>query len=321
MIKKGDLKKGDLVFNRDTRKYGKVTDVECMLRPRGWIEVVEIQYEDDDDKLILGYGDFALSIDKVELATGIDYNAVKRYVDEASATCCQIESRDLTEEFRTLMKELTGEKEKEKVKTEFTIKKINSVDKIIFNAPATIVYMKDGSRYVTKAYKEDFDKEKGLALALLKAFGISYLDLQRLIKSAVVQEKKAPKKVNVADVTVDGQSILGQKEFTTIVEEKPKKKSAGRQEETVDVTNSEGITYTIHRGKRRGVGQKLQQGDAVLLRLCKVYDWEEMDVVRKLIGQPLVVDYVGENSIRVVLPSQGTHERTYEFSRNEVDRI
>ncbi len=196
------------------------------------------------------------------------------------------------------------------------IKRNNLNVKLIYNKPATILFVGE-QKIVVKAYKEDFDEEKGACMAILQYLGISYLDLQRLIKSATVQEKKAPKKVNVADVTVEGQSITGEK----TVAEKPKKRRTGRQEETVDVTNSEGITYTIHRGKRRGVGQKLQQGDAVLLRLCKVYDWEEMDVVRKLIGQPLVVDYVGENSVRVVLPSQGTHERTYEFSRNEVDRI
>lgn len=194
------------------------------------------------------------------------------------------------------------------------IKRNNLNVKLIYNKPATILFVGD-KRVVVKAYKEDFDKEKGACMAILQYLGISYLDLQRLIKSATVQEKKAPKKAKIEDVTLDGESVMKP------VAEKPKNKRTGRQEETVDVTNSEGITYTIHRGKRRGVGQKLQQGDAVLLRLCKVYDWEEMDVVRKLIGQPLVVDYVGEKSIRVVLPSQGTHERTYEFSRNEVDRI
>lgn len=317
MIKKGDLKTGDLVFNRETRQYGTVTDVRYSLRPSGGIEKVKIQYDDDNIELEFGYGNFAPFIDKVELATTINYEAVKRYVDEAAANCCQIEPLDLTEEFRTLMKDIKNEKEKEKMKTGFTIKKINNVDRIIFNAPATIVYMKDGSRYVTKAYNEDFDAEKGLAISLLKAFGISYLDLQRLIKSATVQEKKAPKKVNVVDITFGGKSILGKKRVYTIVEEKPKKRRTGRQEKTVEV-EKDGSKYTIHQGKRRGVGQKLQQGDMVLVRLCKVYDWEELEVVRELIGRPLMVDYIGENSLRVKLPEQ---KRTYEFSRNEVDRI
>lgn len=312
MIKKGDLKKGDLVFNRDTRQYGKVTDVECILRPRGWLEVVKIQYDDFNDELILGYNDFAPFIDKVEL--GINYNAVKRYVDEASATCCQIESRDLTEEFRTLMKELAGEKEKEKMKTGFTIRRINDIDKIIFNAPATIVYMKDGSRYVAKAYQEEFDLEKGLAISLLKAFGISYLDLQRLIKGATVQEKKAPKKK--VETKVDK---------STPKTEKPKKKCVGRVEQTVEV-EKDGSKYTIHKGKRRGVGQKLQFGDSVLVRLCKVYDYEEIETVRELIGRPLKVTYVGEKTVMCSIPVEGVSlnesaSKSFEFARNEVDRI
>lgn len=45
---------------------------------------------------------------------------------------------------------------------------------------------------------------------------------------------------------------------------------------------------------------------------------EELEVVRDLIGRPLMVDYIGEHSLRVKLPEQ---KRTYEFSRNEVDKI
>ena len=216
------------------------------------------------------------------------------------------EPLELSEEFKSFMKDIKNKKEKEKVKTGFTIKRINDVDKIIFNNPATIVYMLDGSRYVTKAHQEEFDAEKGLALALLKAFGISYLDLQRLIKSATVQEKKAPKKK--VETKVDK---------STPKTEKPKKKCIGRVEQTVEVTNSEGQRYTIHKGKRRGVGQKLQFGDSVLVRLCKVYDYEEIETVRELIGRPLKVSYVGESTVMLTLDGK----KTYEFARNEVDRI
>lgn len=196
--------------------------------------------------------------------------------------------------------DIKNRKEKKEMKTDIYI------DKIIFNDPATIVYTKDGNRYVTKAYQENFDKEKGLAISLLKAFGISYLDLQRLIKSATVQEKKAPKKKEEPKVDKSTQKPV-----------KPKKKCIGRIEKTTEV-EKDGSKYTIHIGKRRGVGQKLQQGDMVLVRLCKVYDWEEIEIVRDLIGRPLMVDYIGEHSLRVKLPEQ---KRTYEFSRNEVDRI
>ena len=60
------------------------------------------------------------------------------------------------------------------------IKKIDSttkikgfrIDKVIFNNPATIVFWKDGTKTVVKSQNEDFDPEKGLAMAISKkAFG------------------------------------------------------------------------------------------------------------------------------------------------------
>ena len=48
--------------------------------------------------------------------------------------------------------------------------KVNfAIEKVIFNDPATIVIWEDGSKTVVKAQNgEPFDKEKGLAMALLK---------------------------------------------------------------------------------------------------------------------------------------------------------
>ena len=46
---------------------------------------------------------------------------------------------------------------------------IPEVKKIIFNDPATIVYWKDGTKTVVKCQKgDDFDSEKGFAMAFLK---------------------------------------------------------------------------------------------------------------------------------------------------------
>ena len=41
-------------------------------------------------------------------------------------------------------------------------------DRVIFNPPATIVYWKDGSKTVVKTHGEDFDEEKGFAMAVVK---------------------------------------------------------------------------------------------------------------------------------------------------------
>lgn len=43
------------------------------------------------------------------------------------------------------------------------------IEKVIFNDPATIVYWNDGTKTVVKCQDDDrFDKEKGLAMAIVK---------------------------------------------------------------------------------------------------------------------------------------------------------
>ena len=45
------------------------------------------------------------------------------------------------------------------------------IKKVIFNAPATIVYWTDGTKTIVKAGEHDaFDPEKGLAMAIAKKF-------------------------------------------------------------------------------------------------------------------------------------------------------
>lgn len=59
---------------------------------------------------------------------------------------------------------------------------------VIFNEPATILY-KDGEKYICKCDKEDkFNEELGLALCLLKSFGVSYSDFKELLKGAKRQK-------------------------------------------------------------------------------------------------------------------------------------
>lgn len=45
---------------------------------------------------------------------------------------------------------------------------IFQIEKVIFHEPATIVYWADGTKTVVKAENEDFDPEKGLAMAITK---------------------------------------------------------------------------------------------------------------------------------------------------------
>lgn len=73
------------------------------------------------------------------------------------------------------------------------------IENVIFNDPATIVFWKDGTKTVVKATNEDFDPEKGLAMAISKkALGNkgNYFDA---IKKWT---KKYKKKVDLADLNV-----------------------------------------------------------------------------------------------------------------------
>lgn len=65
--------------------------------------------------------------------------------------------------------------------------------KVIFNDPATILFM-NGKKYVSKAHDEPFDEEKGLLMCLAKAQGISHLELKRMIKGAKREYKPLPPK-------------------------------------------------------------------------------------------------------------------------------
>lgn len=57
---------------------------------------------------------------------------------------------------------------KDIVNSMYGIPKDNSIKKVIFNPPATIVFWNDGDKTVVKAENEPFDKEKGLAMAVCK---------------------------------------------------------------------------------------------------------------------------------------------------------
>lgn len=53
-------------------------------------------------------------------------------------------------------------------KVEKTYSSRMNIKKVIFNNPATIVFWTDGSKTVVKAHNDDYDPEKGLAMAIAK---------------------------------------------------------------------------------------------------------------------------------------------------------
>ena len=62
-----------------------------------------------------------------------------------------------------------------------------AIKKVIFQGTHTVVIWDDDEKTVVNCFDEAFDKEKGLAMAILKRF-ISRADFNRLIESATIKE-------------------------------------------------------------------------------------------------------------------------------------
>lgn len=79
-----------------------------------------------------------------------------------------------------------------------------TIKNVIFNDPATIVFWTDGTKTVVKAKNEEFDPEKGLAMAIAKKFlgnkGSYYNEFKKWIKQRDVYnpyyENNVGKEVN-----------------------------------------------------------------------------------------------------------------------------
>ncbi len=156
------------------------------------------------------------------------------------------------------------------------------IDKIIFNDPATILYA-NGKRYVSKAYNEAFDEEKGLLMCLIKAFGISHLDLQRMIKGATVQEKKAPKDKKEKFVKGSGH----------LVEEVPAVPSP--------------------KGRKRGKSYIFNVDDKVLVRDCDQYENTTNSTARAMLNKVWRVQDIDTDDTIVV---NGVH-----FAKCELEKL
>ena len=61
--------------------------------------------------------------------------------------------------------------------------KVPKISKVIFNDPATIVYWEDKTKTVVKCNEADeFDEEKGLAMAIAEKYFGGYMPLKRMVK-------------------------------------------------------------------------------------------------------------------------------------------
>lgn len=74
------------------------------------------------------------------------------------------------------------------------------IKKVIFNDPATIVFWKDGTKTVVKAYEDKFDPEKGLAMAITKKAlgnkGNYYNEIRKYVKSYYDEHEESDSKLD-----------------------------------------------------------------------------------------------------------------------------
>lgn len=129
---------------------------------------------------------------------------------------------------------------------------------VIFNGPATVlfvdeIYSRKKEKFVTKAYNEVLDEEKGLALALLKSFGMSYLDFKRILATSKKEEKEV--KENKNQVKVKKEVIKNE-----IVVDSPKGKKKGKPftffvGDKVIVRNCDYYTHTTNANGRKNLNK------------------------------------------------------------------
>lgn len=68
------------------------------------------------------------------------------------------------------------------------LKHMPEIEKVIFQKEYTIVVWADKERTIVKCSKEEFDKEKGLAMAIAKRF-MDRNKFKKLLDTAVIQDK------------------------------------------------------------------------------------------------------------------------------------
>lgn len=191
---------------------------------------------------------------KIQSVSSYDSNLIRVY-EKNEHTIWNFHINDVTLVEKANKK---GKKEKSEMK--------NNKYTVIFNGPATILFVDrmigcEKEKYVTKAYNEEFDAEKGLALALLKSFGISYLDLKRMLKNAKYQNKKEQSPKEKFEELSNQIKVTKEMYF----------KEPTRNPDIPKVK----IEYRVvsPKGRHRGKPFAFQIGDKVVVRDCDYYKY------------------------------------------------
>lgn len=178
--------------------------------------------------------------------------------------------------------------------------KINKYE-VIFNDPATILFV-DGKKYIAKAHDEEFDCEKGVLVCLMKSFGISHLDLKRMIKSAKVQSKREKTSTNKEEIYVNDEKFE-QPELDSkrekLYKEIPQRNIEDNMTKipfhfdipTSDIDSGfkvpmvEEKVVVSPKGKKRGQPYKFFAGDKVVVRDCPYYKYTTNANAKQLLNK------------------------------------
>lgn len=86
-------------------------------------------------------------------------------------------------------------------KTNYVYKSHSLIKNVIFNDPATIVFWNDGTKTVVKVnVNEDFDPEKGLAMAISKKMLGNKYDYYNEFKKWLPNDENEEEKVTLEDI-------------------------------------------------------------------------------------------------------------------------
>lgn len=264
MIDVGELKIGDRVLDKLNNKFGTVIDIEY-------------------NRLI---------DDECELIT-IKHDGLNTLV---------LIRTPLEEKF---IEKLKNKGDKKMIQEEFDINYMGKFPrkeyKIIFNDPATILFV-NGKKYVAKAHDEEFDCEKGALVCLMKSFGISHLDLKRMIKNAKVQSKGKKTSTNKEEIYVNGEKFE-QPELDSkrekLYKDIPQRNSEDNMTKipfhfdvpTSDIDSGfkvpmvEEKVVVSPKGKHRGSPYNFNVGDKVIVRDCKYYKYTTNTTAKGLLNK------------------------------------
>ena len=115
----------------------------------------------------------------------VDESVIPKTLIDGSCGRTDISHEEAKEVMRRFIKDIYGIPNGITVYNEAMVYPVK-IERVIFNDPATIVFWSDGSKTVVKCANEEFDKEKGLAMAICKRIlgnkGNYFNESRRLIK-------------------------------------------------------------------------------------------------------------------------------------------